>query len=65
MPKIRLTINCTVDEDDFAAFQQDHTDLEDTAGSFDARLNEVFGNGPEVLTTVRVSSIEPGEAETK
>jgi hypothetical protein len=58
MATIKLTIHATVDADDFRAFESDHTDLRDVADSFDARLNEVFSAGPEVLTTVRVQSIE-------
>lgn len=63
----RLTITATVDAADFAAFLTDHRDMEDVADSFDARLDEVFSRGPEVLTTVRVQSVTVQEEgkETK
>lgn len=54
---MKLTITATVEAADFAAFLADHQDMADVADSFDARLEEVFGRGPEVLTTVRVQSV--------
>jgi hypothetical protein len=58
MAKLILTIHATVDEADFQNFMQDHKDMADMADSFDARLNEVFSSGPEVLTTVRVQGLD-------
>lgn len=58
MPTLTLTITATVDAADYETFLQDHSGPEDIASSFDARLDEVFGSGPEVLTTVRVQSVE-------
>lgn len=55
--ELRLTVHATVEAEDFAAFLKDHENLADVADSFNARLNEVFGSGPEVLVTVRVQSI--------
>lgn len=63
MPQLTLTITATVDADDFRVFLEDHADLADVADSFNARLNEVFGSGPEVLTTVRVQSVQTTEQE--
>lgn len=53
-----LTLTATVSAKDYAAFLADNSEPEGVASSFDARLNEVFGSGPEVLTTVRVKAIE-------
>lgn len=66
MPTLTLTITATVDAEDYARFLQDHSGAADVADSFDARLGEVFGSGPEVLTTVRVQAVDaasPGPAE--
>jgi hypothetical protein len=61
MPKISLTIHATVDADDLANFMRDHTDMADLADSFEVRLSEVFSAGPEVLTTVKVQSIDAAD----
>lgn len=53
-----LTLTATVNAADYAAFAADHTGPADIASSFNARLNEVFGSGPEVLTTVSVKTVE-------
>lgn len=63
MPKLTLTISAEVDAEDFRTFLEDHANLEDVADSFNARLNEVFGSGPEVLTSVRVQSVQTTEQE--
>lgn len=53
-----LTLTATVSAEDYKRFAADHTGPADIASSFNARLNEVFGSGPEVLTTVRVKDVE-------
>jgi hypothetical protein len=53
-----LTLTGTVSAKDYKRFAADHTGPADIADSFETRLSEVFGSGPEVLTTVRVKTVE-------
>lgn len=60
MPKLNLTIIATVELDDFEPFYADQPLPADLADSFNARLNEVYGAGQEVLTSVRVEQVIVG-----
>lgn len=59
-----LTLTATVSRSDFERFAADHTGPADIVGSFNARLNEVFGSGPEVLTTIQVRDYETTDTPT-
>ena len=53
-----ITITATVDEADLATFLASDPDIH---GAMRARLNEVFGEGGAVLTTIDVQSVETGD----
>lgn len=63
MGKLTITITATVDADEFETYRKEHKDMADVADSFDARLSEVYGSGPEILTTVQVQKVEIIDAE--
>jgi hypothetical protein len=63
--KTTITITLTVDADDWKQFRDAHTGEADLRDSFNARLDEVYSSGPELLTTIDVQSVRADYRDEK